>query len=88
LNEVTGFAVGAGLIKPREDHDDGLAIDGARAIVDDQAVSVWHGLVSFDDGVVVSDAESDQRADGKPESGSEKDVTNAGHVAAPKMRAP
>jgi hypothetical protein len=40
LNEVTGFAIGAGLVKPRENDDDGLAIDGGWTIVNNQAVGV------------------------------------------------
>jgi hypothetical protein len=35
LNKIAGLAIGAGLIKPCQDHDDGLAIDDAGAVVHD-----------------------------------------------------
>jgi hypothetical protein len=46
LHQIAGLAIGAGLIKTREDHDDRLAIDGGRAIVNNQAVGVRHGECS------------------------------------------
>jgi hypothetical protein len=43
LDEVPCLCVFAGLIKPRENDDDGLAIDNAGAIVNNQAVGVHGG---------------------------------------------
>jgi hypothetical protein len=47
LHQIAGFAIGAGLIKPCQDHDDRLAIDNGRAVINDQAVGVWHGGSPF-----------------------------------------